>query len=101
MQATTSITEELHKQLESKDLKIAELRASNRKYASRSQYAEKKLENYLEMQKHDEEINPSELAKLESENTRLRAEVNQLRRDRRDARKFKKIYTIVTGEEIE
>jgi len=94
MQAAPSIVDELHKQLEDKDTKIAELRASNQKYANRLQYEKKKVERYMKE-------NPSELDRLNQENTRLQSVINQLKRDRRDAMKYKKIYEIVTGEVVE
>lgn len=93
METTLSITEELHKQLASKDRKIEELRKINKKNLDKAESLRRKMKRWEE-----ERVNPSEMKKLERENTRLRAEINQIKRDRRDAKKYKKIYQIVTGE---
>ena len=89
---------EMDTELARKDAKIAELREVYKKWHARYKRESEKVERYREKAK---EVNNSEIEQLERENIRLRAEVNQLKRDRRDAKKYKKIYTIVTGEEIE
>jgi uncharacterized protein involved in exopolysaccharide biosynthesis len=90
--------EDMDTELARKDAKVAELRKLNEKWYFKHKDEKRKVERYKEKAK---EVNQSEIDQLEKEITRLRAEINQLKRDRRDARKYKKIYEIVTGEVME
>jgi len=85
-------------ELARKNARIAELHKLYVKWQDKYRNERRRVVRLREKMK---EVNHSEIEQLNLEITRLRAEINQLKRDRRDARKYKKIYEIVTGEVME